>query len=130
MTDSETGGLALVLIGLGCYLLPSIIATLRGKANGSTGVFFVNVLLGWTLIGWLVSFIWACSGTTMADKRQEERRHRELLAVIGAQSQPQQPQVQPAASATRTVGSVLAPLAAMFAAGIIVLIAIALATPS
>ena len=36
---------------------------MRGKADGTGGVVFVNALLGWTLIGWLVSFIWACSGT-------------------------------------------------------------------
>jgi hypothetical protein len=42
-------------------------------------VFFVHLLLGWTLIGWFMAFIWACSGTTDDDKRQEEERHRELL---------------------------------------------------
>jgi hypothetical protein len=25
-------------------------------------VFLLNIFLGWTLIGWLVAFIWACSG--------------------------------------------------------------------
>ena len=55
---------------------------MRGKADGTGGVVFVNALLGWTLIGWLVSFIWACSGTTNADKRREERQHAELLAAV------------------------------------------------
>ena len=52
---------------------------MRDTANGTGGVFFVNLMLGWTLIGWLVAFIWACSGTTEDDKRRGEERHRELL---------------------------------------------------
>jgi hypothetical protein len=73
----------IVLIALvAIYFFPTICAGLRGKANGTGGVFLVNLLLGWTLIGWLVSFIWACSGTTEADERREEERHAELLAAM------------------------------------------------
>ena len=73
-------GLAiLVLIGLIVYFLPTFIAMSRGKANGTGGVFIVNLLLGWCVIGWFVAFIWACSGSTSTDKRREEERHRELL---------------------------------------------------
>jgi hypothetical protein len=79
---SDGTPILLILFGLACYFLPTIIAACRDKANGTGGVFFVNLLLGWTLLGWLVAFIWACSGTTMADKRREERRHRELLAAL------------------------------------------------
>ncbi len=73
------GTLILVALGLILYLLPTFIAMSRGKANGTGGVFFVNLLLGWSVIGWFVAFIWACSGSTSADKRREEERHRELL---------------------------------------------------
>ena len=69
----------LILIGLTCYFLPTIVAGVRDKANGAGGVFFVNLLLGWTLIGWLVAVIWACPGTTENDKHREEELHRELL---------------------------------------------------
>lgn len=40
------------------YFLPSIIG--RDKRD-FTGIFLVNLLLGWTLIGWVVAFIWACA---------------------------------------------------------------------
>jgi hypothetical protein len=40
------------------YFLPSIIG--RDK-HAFTGIFLVNLLLGWTLIGWVVAFIWACA---------------------------------------------------------------------
>ena len=82
MNESAFGGLILILIALACYFLPTLIACMRGKANGTGGVFFVNLLLGWTVVGWFVSFIWACSGETSADMRRKEQQHRELLAAI------------------------------------------------
>lgn len=38
------------------YLLPSILAR---EKNNFTSVLLLNVLLGWTVIGWVVSLIWA-----------------------------------------------------------------------
>jgi len=40
------------------YFLPSIIG--RDKRE-STGIFLLNLFLGWTLIGWVVAFLWACA---------------------------------------------------------------------
>ncbi|HXT26261.1 MAG TPA: superinfection immunity protein [Candidatus Eisenbacteria bacterium] len=40
------------------YFLPSIIG--RDKRD-ATGIFLVNLFLGWTLIGWVVAFLWACA---------------------------------------------------------------------
>jgi len=40
------------------YFLPTILA--RHKAD-FMGVFLVNLFLGWTVIGWFVALIWACS---------------------------------------------------------------------
>lgn len=51
------GTVALVAIGA-FYFLPTIIALARG-ANGCA-VFFLNLILGWTLIGWVVAFAMAC----------------------------------------------------------------------
>ncbi len=42
------------------YFLPTIIAVMRGKSNAG-GVFVLNFLLGWTVIGWVGSLIWALS---------------------------------------------------------------------
>jgi hypothetical protein len=84
MNADATGGLILILIALACYFLPTVIATVRGKANGTTGVFFVNLCLGWTLIGWFIAFIWACSGETNAEVAKRDQQHRELLAAVAA----------------------------------------------
>lgn len=42
------------------YFLPTIIAIMRGK-NNTGGIFALNFLLGWTLIGWVASLLWALS---------------------------------------------------------------------
>ena len=40
------------------YFLPSIIALVRGKRD-ILAVFLLNLLLGWSVIGWVVALIWA-----------------------------------------------------------------------
>ena len=40
------------------YFLPTIIG--RHKAD-ATGIFLVNLLFGWTVIGWFIALIWACA---------------------------------------------------------------------
>lgn len=40
------------------YFLPTIIAILRGKVN-TVAIFILNVLVGWTFIGWVIAFIWS-----------------------------------------------------------------------
>jgi hypothetical protein len=52
--------LVLVLICLVLYFAPSCIALARGKRN-SGAIFALNLFLGWTLVGWVVSFVWACT---------------------------------------------------------------------
>ena len=42
------------------YFLPTIIAILRRKAN-TGGIFVLNLLLGWTLIGWIGALVWSLS---------------------------------------------------------------------
>jgi heme/copper-type cytochrome/quinol oxidase subunit 2 len=76
------GGLILLILAIACYFLPSIIALIRGKANGQMGVIFVNLFLGWTVVGWFLAFVWACSGETQAQIDKRDRQHRELLEVI------------------------------------------------
>jgi hypothetical protein len=40
------------------YFLPTIIAVLRRK-NSAIGIFFLNLFLGWTFIGWIGALIWS-----------------------------------------------------------------------
>jgi hypothetical protein len=55
-------GLWVLVISLALYLLPAWISYARGMAD-RWSVFFLNLFLGWTLIGWVVALCWAVSGT-------------------------------------------------------------------
>jgi hypothetical protein len=58
-----TEGSALLLIaGIAFvgYFLPTIIAFWRKKGN-KVPILLLNFFLGWSLIGWVVSLVWACS---------------------------------------------------------------------
>jgi hypothetical protein len=40
------------------YFIPTIIAATRHKQN-TGAIFALNLFLGWTVIGWVVSLVWA-----------------------------------------------------------------------
>jgi len=42
------------------YFLPTIIAMVRNHSSAG-GIFALNFFLGWTLIGWIASLVWALS---------------------------------------------------------------------
>jgi hypothetical protein len=48
-----------ISILLSFYLVPTFVALLRHHHNVS-GVFVVNLLTGWTVIGWIAALIMAC----------------------------------------------------------------------
>jgi len=48
------------------YFLPTIIG--RHKRD-AMGIFVVNLLFGWTIIGWIVALIWACAGERLVPVR-------------------------------------------------------------
>lgn len=49
-----------ILLGVSVYLLPSIIGFMRKKDN-AVPILLLNLFLGWSLIGWVVSLVWATS---------------------------------------------------------------------
>lgn len=51
------------------YLIPSIVAALRGHRN-LLPVMVVNVLLGWTLVGWVVAMVWSLLARPEIDVRE------------------------------------------------------------
>lgn len=46
------------LVALGFYFLPTLIAIL-GRHHNRFGVFALNLLVGWTLVGWSAALIWS-----------------------------------------------------------------------
>ena len=52
-------GLSLVVIAaLFFYLLPSMIASIRHLEHGGA-IIAINLLFGWTVLGWIAALIWA-----------------------------------------------------------------------
>jgi len=48
------------IFGLGFvfYFLPAIVAFARSKRD-AVSILVLNVLLGWTMIGWVIALVWA-----------------------------------------------------------------------
>ncbi len=88
MTTSGTavgmGGMIIIIwlmLGLAIYMIPSIIAL--AKRNKRTKVILFNIFLGWTVVMWIISLVWAC-------KREEKPAEQPPYQPYP----PQQPQYQ------------------------------------
>ena len=76
-------GLIFILLILALYFLPFIIALIRDVRN-KTSVFFLNLFLGWTIIGFFVLIFYASltnasSNVSVADvvKRKSKSRTKQ-----------------------------------------------------
>jgi hypothetical protein len=59
MESSVTSGFTiLAIIAFSFYSIPSIIALIRRKRN-TVAIVALNILLGWSIIGWVVSLVWS-----------------------------------------------------------------------
>lgn len=56
-------GLVAVAIGLGLYVLPSTIASMRNHPQ-LVPIMILNMLLGWTFVGWVAALVWASTRQT------------------------------------------------------------------
>ncbi|MGJ3232847.1 MAG: superinfection immunity protein [Oceanicaulis sp.] len=52
----------ILLISALTYFLPTVIALARSHHNGFA-IFLTNLLLGWTLIGWVIALIWSVTAS-------------------------------------------------------------------
>jgi hypothetical protein len=57
----------MILLVLGIYMTPTLIAVARDHRN-LTAIFLLNVLTGWTGLGWLWALIWS----VMAQPKEPE----------------------------------------------------------
>lgn len=54
-----------LVAGLSLYFTPALIAANRGHHN-ALAIFALDLFLGWSFLGWVVAFVWAC---TRVEKR-------------------------------------------------------------
>lgn len=63
-------GVVLLMVAFVAYFLPTFVASNRKHVNG-TSIFLVNLLLGWTFLGWVVALVWASSANTKKGENSE-----------------------------------------------------------
>ncbi len=51
-------GLIIIICLVLIYFLPTILANKRNHKN-VPAIFLLNLLLGWTFVGWVIAIIWA-----------------------------------------------------------------------
>lgn len=59
MTDFPA--ILVLIIYLVIYFIPSFAASKR-KHKSAGAIFLTNLFFGWTIIGWIIAFIWAFTG--------------------------------------------------------------------
>ncbi|MBI1234733.1 MAG: superinfection immunity protein [Alphaproteobacteria bacterium] len=89
MSDGGGGFLLIVLIGL--YFLPALVAAMRGHHN-TGAITLLNLFLGWTFLGWVIALVWSATakrmpsgapsthrperrGPALSDEQRAELRH-------------------------------------------------------
>jgi hypothetical protein len=71
--------MVMVLLALFAYFLPTVLAEARGHQN--TGmIFLTNLLLGWTILGWIGALAWAA---TAVQPRKPGPRGPKGLVIFG-----------------------------------------------
>ena len=64
-SNAFLSSIATVLVIMWLYLVPAVIADLR-KHHKRWAIFWTNLFLGWTFLGWLAAYIWACTNPAPA----------------------------------------------------------------
>jgi hypothetical protein len=61
--SSASSGILLIIIAIGVYLLPTLVAANR-KHNNEGAILALNIFLGWTFVGWVIALVWALTDNT------------------------------------------------------------------
>jgi Superinfection immunity protein len=70
-----------LLVAALLYFLPAIIGH---NKRDSTGIFILNLVAGWTVIGWFVALLWACASDSCP------RARRFVIAAVAARWSPRE----------------------------------------
>lgn len=52
------GGLIIIAICIFFYFIPTVVGW---RKRNVTAIFALNLLLGWSVIGWIIALVWACT---------------------------------------------------------------------
>jgi Superinfection immunity protein len=69
----------IILVAL-VYFVPTFMALNRWHRHGHPmRVFLINLLTGWTVIGWFAALLYCAAG-----EKKRDRQHRELVEAVSA----------------------------------------------
>lgn len=66
MSENEFSGVVLGTVAV-AYFIPTLIAVMRSHRS-KMAIIAVNVLIGWTLIGYFWAFIWSLTGNVREER--------------------------------------------------------------
>jgi len=61
--DTNGEGFVYLIFLVFLYMLPAFVAWRRGHRN-TLAITALNILTGWTVIGWVVAFVWSLTANT------------------------------------------------------------------
>jgi hypothetical protein len=79
--EDNMDGSALLIIALILYFVPAIVAALRQHPQRNA-IIALNIFLGWTFIGWVVSLVWALTSIPEDRRRPPGPSLREPLRPV------------------------------------------------
>jgi uncharacterized membrane protein YhaH (DUF805 family) len=65
---SHAFGYVVIIILMAAYFFPTIVAGLRRHHNEGA-IFVLNLLLGWTFVGWVASLVWGCTAVNRTNNK-------------------------------------------------------------
>ncbi len=74
-TGIDSGGFLFPAIALLAYFFPTWIAILRTHHN-RLAIFAVNLLIGWTAIGWIAALVWSLTAVAV---KEEQGKKSDLM---------------------------------------------------
>jgi len=65
------------------YFVPTLVAIIRGH-HSKGAVIVLNILLGWTIIGWIVAIVWSFTNPNqvVVQSRQQSNTSEELEKLV------------------------------------------------
>lgn len=72
--------LLITTLVLFAYMLPTVVASSRHHRNASA-IGVLNILLGWTGIGWIAALVWASTNDIDTTKTVWDQRTRTYVTV-------------------------------------------------
>ena len=61
-SSAGNSGVGVVILMIAAYFGPTLVAILRKRQNVGA-IFALNLFLGWTVLGWIIAFVWSLTAT-------------------------------------------------------------------